>query len=169
MESLLAVIRDLFSQYEDLDTFESFTNQAAFKVAKGMGNGESSEKFFPKDIFSGEVSDRVNNASIQKFSNIPPPEYDVQPKKQKDIINPKTGRNILRGGPLYYKLLKEGWIDENGTHLKTHKVKRVKNPKSNKYVTLGTKRFVELVEEGWFDEEGNALKSIGEDGLEIIN
>lgn len=169
MESLLTVIRELFSQYEDLDTFDSFTNQAAFKVAKEIGNGESSEKFFPKNIFSDEVSDRINNASIKKFSNIPPPEYDVQPKKQKDIVNPKTGRNILRGGPLYYKLLKEGWIDENGNHLKTYKVKRVKNPKTNKSVTLGTRRFDELVEEGWFDKEGNALKSIGKDGSEIIN
>lgn len=162
MEELVAYMREMWSPFEDLSAFEPFINQAARKVYDEMRNGnlETCEKLFPEKVFSEEIREDIGNISYEKPLDSPKPEYDIQPKKVKCIINPKTGRKIYKGGHLYDELLKEGWINKSGKHLKSYKVKRVVNPKTGKPITIGTKRFLEIVEEGWLDKEGKILKVV---------
>lgn len=162
MEDLVSYIDEIFSSFEDLGSFKPFINQLAHKVYTDMKNGnlETCEKLFPGDFFSQNIRNKISGFSYEKPLDRPNPEYDIYPKKTKCVINPKTGRKIYKGGHLYDELLKDGWIDENGKHLKSFKVKRVTNPKTGKPITIGTKRFLEIVEEGWVDEEGKILKVI---------
>lgn len=150
METVKAWLQNLLGPFEGLETYDAFAEQAAWKLCEDARNGRE----IP-DVIPEEVIKQLQNQSRNSGNK---PEYDIQPKKVKDILNPKTGRKIYRGSVLFYQLVEEGWIDKNGNALKTLEIKKIINPKTGKPVTFGTKCFNQLIKEGWIDANGAILR-----------
>ena len=66
MEDLLAYLREVWSPFADLSTFEPFTNQAARKVYDEMRKSEAGtpEELFPVKVFSKDVSGVIKGISL---------------------------------------------------------------------------------------------------------
>jgi len=150
MEIVKSYLQSLFGSFGDLETCGPFVEQAAWQVCDAARKGREIPDMIPEDVRK-QLQNKSENSGIR-------PEYDVQLKKVKDILNPKTGRLIYRGGDLFNRLVEEGWIDKNGNALKRQEIKRITNPKTGKPVTFGAKCFKQLIEDGWIEKDGTILK-----------
>lgn len=150
MEIVKSYLQSLFGSFGDLETCEPFLEQAAWQVCDAAKNGREIPDMIPEDVRK-QLQNQSKNSGIR-------PEYDVQPKKVKDILNPKTGRYIYRGSVLFNQLVEDGWIDKNGNALKRQEIKRITNPKTGKPVNFGTRCFNHLIDEGWIEKDGTILK-----------
>lgn len=150
METAKSYFRSLLGSFVDLETCEPFLEQAAWKVCDDARNGREIPDMIPEDVRK-QLQNQSENSGIK-------PEFDVQPAKKKDILNPKTGRYIYRGSVLFNQLVEEGWIDKNGNALKTQEIRKITNPKTGKPVTFGTRCFNHLIDEGWIEKDGTILK-----------
>jgi len=150
MEIVKDILQNLLGPLVHLDTYPPFAEQAAWQVCDAAKNGREIPDMIPEDVRK-QLQNQSKNSGIR-------PEYDVQPKKVKDIRNPKTGRLIYRGSVLFDQLVEEGWIDKNGNALKRQEIKRITNPKTGKPVTFGTRCFNHLIDDGWIEKDGTILK-----------
>ena len=168
MEAIIGQMKESFSSFKELSSFDAFVKQAACLIYKDL-HQSSSKKNAPSEIFDKyfasrgdkeEILDCLSNVCESPKESISIPKYEIKAMKTKRVRNPKTGRYIYLGGDLFTKLVETGWLDQNGNAMKEYTVRKMKNPKTGKTITVRGKVYNELIEEGWVDKKGNILKVI---------